>query len=80
LIFVNAVWPYPGNVRFMREESHELARLNRRIADVRRSIEEAERHDNKPWSGSEQTKMLALLNQTLKDLETRKAALERANQ
>ena len=40
----------------------------------------SERHDSKPWSRSEQIKMLALLNQTLKDLEARKATLERANQ
>ena len=57
-----------------------MARLYRRIADVQRSIEETERHDSKPWSRSEQIKMLALLNQTLKDLEARKATLERANQ
>ena len=80
MIFINAVRPYLGYGTSMREESHELARLNRRIADVQRSIEEAERHDSKPWSRSEQTKMLALLNQTLKALEARKAALERANQ
>jgi hypothetical protein len=64
----------------MREEAEELARLNRRIADVRQSIEEAERHDSRAWSRSDQTRMLALLIQTLKDLEARKAALERANQ
>jgi hypothetical protein len=64
----------------MWEESNELARLNRRIADVRRSIEEAEQHDSKPWSRSEQIKILALLNQTLMALEARKAALERVKQ
>jgi len=62
----------------MREESH-LARLNRRIADLRRCIEEAQRHDSQPWGGSERAQILALLNTTLKHLEARKAALERAD-
>jgi hypothetical protein len=60
----------------MREETDELARLDERIADLRRRIEEAQGRDIHPWGGSERMKILDLLNKTLKDLETRKAALE----
>jgi hypothetical protein len=63
----------------MPDEINELERLNRRISDFRRGIEEAQRFDNQAWGGSERMKILDLLNQTLKDLEARKAALERPN-
>jgi hypothetical protein len=61
----------------MEQEVSELVRLKRRIADVQRSIEEAERTDYRPWGSSEQGKMLSLLKATLKSLEARKAVLER---
>jgi hypothetical protein len=64
----------------MRENSHELVRLNRRIAEVQRSIEQAEGNDSQPWGRAERVKVLALLNKTLKALEARKAAFERAKQ
>ncbi len=60
----------------MRDETDELARLDGRIADLRRRIEEAQGRESHPWAGSERMKILDLLNKTLKDLETRKAALE----
>jgi hypothetical protein len=60
----------------MRKES-ELMRLNRRIADVQRSIEEASLHNSEAWGASERERILALLNATLKSLEARKAVLER---
>jgi hypothetical protein len=58
------------------EEARELARLERRIAEVRRAIEQA--HHGHGWSGnaSERERMLALLEATLRALEARKAALE----
>jgi hypothetical protein len=60
----------------MRDETDELVRLVRRIADLRRRIEEAQGRETHPWGGSERIKILDLLNKTLKDLEKRKAALE----
>jgi hypothetical protein len=60
----------------MREETDEVARLDERIADLRRRIEEAQERDIYPWGGSERMKILDLLNKTLKDLETSKGALE----
>ncbi len=59
----------------MRDETDELARLDRRIADLRRRIDEAQGRDSYPWGGSDRLKILDLLTKTLKDLETRKAAL-----
>jgi hypothetical protein len=58
------------------EEARELARLERRIAEVRRAIEQA--HHGHGWSGNapERERMLALLEATLRALEARKAALE----
>jgi hypothetical protein len=49
--------------------------LNKRIADVRRCIEDAERHDSQFWMGSDRVEILALLYSTLKSLEAQKAAL-----
>jgi hypothetical protein len=63
----------------MRQGAHGLARLNRRIADVRQCIEDVQRDDSEFCAESERLKMLALLNSTLKDLEAHKAALERAD-
>ena len=60
----------------MRDETDELARLDGRIADLRRRIEEAQGRDIHPWGGLERMKILDLLNKTLEDLKTRKAALE----
>jgi hypothetical protein len=58
------------------EEARELARLERRIAEVRRAIQQA--HHGHGWSGNapERERMLALLEATLRALEARKAALE----
>ena len=61
------------------EKSSQLERLNRRIADVRLCIEEAQRH-SQIWFGSDSAELLALLYTTLQDLEAHKAALESANQ
>jgi hypothetical protein len=60
----------------MRDETHELARLNRRIAEVRRCIEEAQLRADTPWSGRDRSQILALLATTLKAMEAQKAALE----
>lgn len=60
----------------MREESQELLRLRRRIADIRRCIDDAKKCDSPSWAGSEQPKMIALLEATLKALEARKIELE----
>ena len=60
----------------MRDESHELARLNRRIVEVRRCIEEAQLRADTPWSGRDRTQILALLATTLTAMEAQKAALE----
>jgi hypothetical protein len=60
----------------MLEKSHELVRLNQRIADIQRCIEEAHGQDGQPWVTSERARILALLNTTLKALEERKATLE----
>jgi hypothetical protein len=60
-------------------KAEELARVERRLADVRHAIEQA--RSRRGWSGgvSEQERILALLGATLKALEARKAALQRAN-
>jgi hypothetical protein len=63
----------------MLEKSHELVRLNQRIADIHRCIEEAHGQDSQSWVTSEQARILALLNTTLKALEKRRAALEHAH-
>jgi len=60
----------------MRDETHELARLNRRIAEVRRCIEEAQLRADPPGGAGNQTQILALLATTLKAMEAQKAALE----
>jgi hypothetical protein len=57
----------------MAENIEELARLERRIADVRRAIEQA-RHRGGWFKGTlEEERTLALLVATLKALEARKA-------
>ncbi len=63
----------------MREETDQLVRLEQRIADLRRCIEQAREQDGRPWVGDERERVLALLSATLRDLESRKAALEGAN-
>jgi uncharacterized protein with von Willebrand factor type A (vWA) domain len=64
----------------MVERAEELARVERRMADVRHAIEEA-RH-RRGWSAGvgQQARILSLLAATLKALEARKAALQSANQ
>ena len=64
----------------MRIEIDELARLGRRIADLRCRIDESERSDCRFPGWWERIKIRELLSQTLKDLEARKAALEGAKQ
>jgi hypothetical protein len=66
--------------QFMAEDRQELERLERRIWDVRRCIEQARDHPG--WAGdvSEKDRMLALLNATLRALEARKAAVDGAGQ
>jgi hypothetical protein len=61
------------------EEAYELARLERRIAEVRCAIEQAQHGHG--WSGNapERERMLALLKATLRALEARKAALEKTS-
>jgi hypothetical protein len=63
----------------MAEDREELERLERRIADVRRCIEQARNHG---WPGHmpERDRTLALLNATLRALEVRKEALKGSNQ
>jgi hypothetical protein len=63
----------------MAEHRQELERLERRIADVRRCIEQARDHHGWPGDASERGRMLALLDATLRALEVRKEALEGAN-
>ena len=63
----------------MRKEIDELARLERRIADVRRRIDESEQSDCRFPGSWERIKIRELLSQTLKDLEARKVALGRTN-
>ena len=60
----------------MRDETHELARLKRRITEVRRCIEEAQLRADTPWSGRDRSQILALLATTLKAMEAQKVALE----
>jgi hypothetical protein len=66
--------------QFMAEDRQELERLERRIADVRRCIEQARDHHGWPGDVSEKDRMLALLNATLRALEARKAAVDGAGQ
>ena len=63
----------------MREEEDELARLNRRIADLRTRIGESKSREGHAWGRSAHIEILDLLNRTLKDLEARKATIERLN-
>ena len=69
-----------ANPEVMRKEIDELARLDRRIADVRCRIDESEQSDCRFPGWWERIKIRELLSQTLKDLEARKVALERAKQ
>lgn len=66
-------------VYIMAGNVEELARLERRIDDVRHAIEQA-RHRSS-WFGGihEQEKVIALLAATLNALEARKAALLSTN-
>ena len=68
-----------ANLKDMRKEIDELVRLDRRIADVRCRIDESERNDCRFPGSWERIKIRELLSQTLKDLEARKAALERTD-
>jgi len=79
LIFLNAVRRRLGYWASMQEEPNEVARLDRRIADLRNRIKEAQRRNSHVWSGSMRLEILDLLSRTLKDLEARKAALLRSN-
>jgi hypothetical protein len=63
----------------MAEEAQELARVERRLADVRHAIEQARSRHGWPGGVSEQERILTLLGATLKALEARKAALQRDN-
>jgi hypothetical protein len=63
----------------MAEDRHELERLERRIADVRRCIEQARDQHGWPGNISERERMLVLLNATLRGLEARKAVVDRAS-
>jgi hypothetical protein len=64
----------------MVEKAEELARVERRMADVRHAIEqERNRRGWSGWSG-EQKRILSLLGATLKALEARKAALQNDDQ
>ncbi len=67
-----------ANLNTMRKEI-ELARLDRRIADVRCRIDESKQSDCRFPGWWERIKIRELLSQTLKDLEARKAALERTD-
>jgi hypothetical protein len=64
----------------MVRDGQELECLERRIADVRRCIEQAQDHHGWPGNISERESMLALLNATLRALEVRREALKGANQ
>jgi hypothetical protein len=61
-------------------QAEELARVERRMAEVRHAIEQA--RNRQGWSGSagEQERILSLLDATLKALAVRKAALQSTNQ
>jgi hypothetical protein len=63
----------------MAEDRQELERLERRIADVRRCIEQARDHPGWAGDASEKDRMLSLLNATLKALEARKALIGSAS-
>jgi hypothetical protein len=67
----------------MRKKSHELARVTQRIAEVRRCIQEAQRHFGQSfdpsWIRTEREDILALLRTTLQALEAHKTVLERAD-
>ena len=79
LISLNASLGRPGYGNSMTGQDEELARVERRIADVRRAIEQG--RDCRGWSGGagEQERILALLSATLKSLEARKKALQIAD-
>jgi predicted nuclease with TOPRIM domain len=68
-----------ANLQTMQKEIDELMRLDRRIADVRGRIDESEQSDCRFPGSWERIKIRELLSQTLKDLEARKAALERTD-
>ncbi len=61
----------------MRNQSHDLALLDRRVADLRHCIEDAQQDGNRAWTSWERVRVLALLATTLKAMEAQKAALER---
>lgn len=60
----------------MRERIDELARLDRRIAELRHRIDDAKARASDPWGSSERVRILDLLDETLRDLEARRIALE----
>jgi hypothetical protein len=64
----------------MAGQAEELARVERRMAEVRHAIEQARNRHG--WSGSagEQERIISLLGATLKALEARKTALQSAEQ
>ena len=64
----------------MAGQAEELARVERRMAEVRHAIEQARNRHG--WSGGagEQERILSLLGATLKALEARKTALQSADQ
>jgi hypothetical protein len=64
----------------MAGNDDELARLERRIEDVRHAIERACHRTGWPGGMHEHERVLELLAATLKALEARKAALKSAGQ
>jgi hypothetical protein len=60
----------------MKREAHELARLQRRIADVRHAIQQA--RDDRGWPGNttERARTMVLLKATLSALEARMAEVQ----
>jgi hypothetical protein len=80
LILLNVPRARHGYSAIMAEDRQALARLERRIADLRCCIEQVCNHHG--WSGGmpEREKMLTLLKATLTALEVRKEALEGTNQ
>jgi hypothetical protein len=64
----------------MAEDRQELERLERRIADVRRCLEEARNRHGWPGDIPERERMLALLDATLTALEVRKEMLKGSKQ
>jgi hypothetical protein len=64
----------------MAEDREELERVERRIADVRRCLEEARNHHGWPGDILEQERMFALLDATLTALEVRKEMLKGTKQ